>query len=59
MSKQRKITVTLDNPIWQEDDREVKVELWYNPNQTSGLRLSPDEAKALLSALTAYFEAAA
>jgi len=59
MSDQRKITVGRDNPIWQEYDREVKIELWHNPNQVTSLRLSPNEAKTLLAALHAYLDEAA
>lgn len=59
MSEQRKITVERDNPIWQEYDREVKVELWHNRNQVTSLRLSPGEAKTLLDALNAYLGEAA
>jgi hypothetical protein len=57
MSEQRNITVERDNPIWQEYDREVKIELWHNPNQVTSLRLSPEEAGTLLVELRAYLEA--
>ena len=43
----RKITVQRENPIWQEYDREVCVELWNNPNQTTVFRLSREEAWSL------------
>lgn len=56
MSEQRKITVERDNPIWQEYDREVRIELWHNRHQVTSLQLSPKEAEALLAALQAYIE---
>lgn len=54
MRARRKIEVKPDNPVWQEYDREVAVELWHNPNQSSLLRLSRVEAQDLLKQLTAY-----
>lgn len=54
MSEPRKITVERDNPIWQEYDREVRIELWHNQNQTTSLRLSPEEATYLHAALAKY-----
>lgn len=54
MTEQRKITVGRDNPVWQEYDREVKVELWHNPNQTTSLRLSRAEARDLLNGLAEF-----
>jgi len=54
MSEQRKITVERDNPVWQEYDREVKVELWHNPNQTTSLRLSREEAWNLRDELAEF-----
>ena len=56
MNEQRKITVERDNPVWQEYDREVKVELWHNPNQTTSLRLSREEALSLRDALTSFLQ---
>ena len=54
MTEQRKITVERENTIWQEHDREVKVELWHNPNQTTSLRLSRAEARELLNGLAEF-----
>jgi len=51
----RKITVSKENPRFQEYDREVTVELWHNQHQTSVLRLSPVEARNLLDELSLYF----
>ena len=53
-SEKRKITVQQDNPVWQEYDREVLVELWHNNHQTTALRLSRDEALDLSEALMAF-----
>lgn len=50
----RKITVQRENPIWQEYDREVKVEIWHNRHQTTAICLSPEEATILHAALTAH-----
>lgn len=54
MSERRKITVGQDNPIYQEYDREVLVELWSNPNQTVPMRLSREEAQDLQEQLTNF-----
>jgi hypothetical protein len=56
MSEQRKITVEKDNPIWQEYDREVRIELWHNRNQVTPMRLSPAEAMTLLTKLQAFLK---
>lgn len=53
-SETRKIGVTQDNPIWQEYDREILVELWHNERQTTSLRLSREEAENLRDALENY-----
>lgn len=51
MSTPRDITVKRENPIWQEYDRVVAVELWHNAHQTTNLRLSLEEARNLQKAL--------
>jgi len=56
MSETRQITVKQENPVWQEYDREVAIELWHNEHQTTVLRLSPEEVRNLQAAL-AEFEA--
>lgn len=56
MSEQRKIQVKRENPVWQEYDREVVVELWHNRNQSSLLRLSRVEARDLLAQLHQHLE---
>lgn len=56
MSETRKITVEKDNPIWQEYDREVRVELWHNQHQVTALRLSHEEAWNLRYALARFLE---
>lgn len=56
MTKQRKITVKQEYADWQDDNREVCIEVWNNPNQTSTLRLSRGEADKLLGALAAFMK---
>lgn len=55
-TKPRKITVQQDNPVWQEYDRDVLIELWHNKHQTTVLRLSRDEAWNLRYALARFLE---
>jgi len=54
MTKQRRITVKQEYADWQDDNREVCIEVWHNPNQTSTLRLSRGEAEALLADLLSF-----
>jgi hypothetical protein len=56
MSESRKIIVQKDNPIWQEYDREIAVELWHNASQCTVLRISPDEARDLHHQLDDYLK---
>lgn len=56
MSEQRKITVEKDNPVWQEYDREVRIELWHNRNEVTPMRLSPDEARTLFTKLQNFLK---
>lgn len=52
----RKITVERENPVYQEWDREVAIQIWHNPNQVIGLRLSPAEAASLRDKLIEYLD---
>jgi len=54
MTETRKITVKKENPLWQEYDREVAIELWHNDHQTTVFRLSPEEVRNLQAALAEY-----